>query len=466
MPNKNASFLRPYYHLTAATGRINDPNGVYIEGNLLHCYFQTDPMWPLATKRTGWGHAYTKLEAAKPEAWVHLPDALAPTVDYDDRGCYSGSAVLVDGELELFYTGNSKPGGNRRATQNLVHVSDRLTEDSVSFNQTGGSHRRSSLNPLIDGPAEGYTNHYRDPQITLRDGVWTMILGAQRVDETGAAVLYTSTDRRTWNFKGEITFDLTNAQPGGAPDLIPGGYMWECPNLVTLHDEVRGEDLDILIFLPQGLEPQGFHYANNHQCGYVVGKLEGTTFHVLRGFTELDHGFEFYAPQVAFNNSNPAIPPVMIGWLGLPDQDDQPSKDEHWMHTLTLIRELSLKDLHLYQYPRAVLPTAPELGVHDAEFEMTPGSAVNLLDANGKTAMTVSLDEERVLKLDRSGQNYHTDVDFRAVKLPETHKPTVHVVRIIVDASTVEVYVNGGSIAAASRIYPDTAIIALEVQDK
>ncbi|MDO4910494.1 MAG: glycoside hydrolase family 32 protein [Corynebacterium sp.] len=454
------SHLRPYYHLTAATGRINDPNGVYIEGNILHCYFQSDPMWPLATKQTGWGHAYTELSPGQPEAWTHLPNALYPSVDYDDRGCYSGSAVLIDGQLELFYTGNAKPGGQRRATQNLVHVTDRLTEDSHSANQTGGMHLRSELNPLIDGPAEGYTNHYRDPQITLRNGTWTMLLGAQRVDETGAAVLYTSTDRRTWDFLGEIEFDLSEAQPGGAPDMIPGGYMWECPNLVTLRDEVDGVERDVLIFLPQGLEQQGFAYANNHQCGYVVGNLEGTTFKVLRGFTELDYGHEFYAPQVAFNNSNPEIPPLMIAWMGLPDQDDQPSKVENWMHTLTLTRELSLRDGWLHQVPRAELPNNPEAGVHDLSFELKPGFEAKLIDANGATATTITLDSERVLRIDRSDQNYHTESDIRGIQLPNSN---IDQIRVIVDATTLEIYVNEGRIAAASRIYPDAPIVNIQV---
>ena len=89
---------------------------------------------------------------------------------------------------------------------------------------------------------------------------------------------------------GELEFDTTKAAPGTAPDLVPGGYMWECPNLITLRDAVTGEDLDILIICPQGLEPvttdTATHYASSDQCGYIVGKLDGTRFTVLRGFSE------------------------------------------------------------------------------------------------------------------------------------------------------------------------------------
>lgn len=460
------SFLRPQYHLTAPTGRINDPNGVYIEDNILHCYFQHDPMWPIATKQTGWGHAYTHLIPGQAESWVHLPNALYPAVDYDDRGCYSGSAVLIDGELELFYTGNAKPNGQRRATQNLVHVTDRLTADNSQHNRTGGSHIRSNLNPLIDGPAEGFTNHYRDPQLSFRDGRWIMVLGAQRVDETGSAVLYSSQDRREWDFEGEITFDLSQAQPGSAPDILPGGYMWECPNLISLTDCVDNKEYDVFIFLPQGLEPNGYAYANNHQCGYVIGHLEGTTFHVLRGFSELDCGHEFYAPQIAFNQSNPEYGKILLAWMGLPDQDDQPSKEEKWMHTLTLARQLSLHNGVLYQKPLGTLVNDPEAGVLDYEYHVEAGTTFSLVDASGKTATTISITAEGLLKIDRSHQNYHTESDIRIAQIPENpHKPTETSVsvRIIVDATTLEVFINNGALAAASRIYPDSPIQKIEI---
>ncbi len=35
-----------------------------------------------------------------------------------------------------------------------------------------------------------------------------------------------------WEFQGELNFALSDALPGLSPDILPGGYMWECPNLV------------------------------------------------------------------------------------------------------------------------------------------------------------------------------------------------------------------------------------------
>ena len=439
-------YFRPRFHLAPPSGRLNDPNGLYVEDGVLHAYYQHDPQWPTAEKRTGWGHASTPLLSDKPELWTHHPDALYPAVDYDDKGCYSGSAVLVNGELELFYTGNAKPGGHRRATQNIVHVGGRRRAD-------GGTYLRSERNPLIDGPAPGFTNHYRDPHVLWREDHWLMVLGAQRDNETGSVVLYTSEDRRAWDYAGEIQFDTSSAVLGGAPDMIPGGYMWECPNLVTLRDDVTGEDMDVLIVLPQGLEQVGDHYATNHQCGYVVGHLQGTTFTVSRGFTELDYGHEFYAPQVVHG----AQPPLMLGWMGLPDLDDQPTRQDGWVHTLTVARELHLSDGVLRQVPRASISSNNadsdlEVGASfEWSGEMPPGSELVLVDTAGDAVARLSVNGN-VVELDRQDQQYHAGGDVRRACLRGVTSAVD--VRVLVDASCLEIFIDEGRISFASRIFP------------
>lgn len=387
------SSLRPAYHVTPPQGRLNDPNGMYVDGDTLHVYYQHDPGFPFAPKRTGWAHTTTPLTGPQRLQWTHLPDALYPDASYDLDGCYSGGAVFTDGTLKLFYTGNLKIDGKRRATQNLVEV-----EDPTGL--MGGIHRRSPKNPLIDGPASGFTPHYRDPMISPDGDGWKMVLGAQRENLTGAAILYRSTDLENWEFSGEITFDLSDAQPGSAPDLVPGGYMWECPNLFTLRDEETGEDLDVLIFCPQGLDrihDEVTHYASSDQCGYVVGKLEGTTFRVLRGFSELDFGHEFYAPQVAVNGSDAWL----VGWMGLPAQDDHPTvAREGWVHCLTVPRKLHLRNHAIYQ--ELLLPEG-ESGV----IRSVLGSEPVRVDIRGN----ISLEWDGVrLSVDRGGDRRVAEV--------------------------------------------------------
>lgn len=418
---------RPKFHLSPPIGRLNDPNGLYYDNGILHAYFQHDPQWPIAQKRTGWGHAIARLDSDF-QSWEHLPDALYPAVDYDSHGCYSGCAVLVDGELELFYTGNAKTDGVRRATQNLVRVTDRHAKH-------GGTHVRSADNPLIDGPAPGFTAHYRDPQVFLRDGQWLMLLGAQRVDESGAVVLYRSNDRRSWEFLGEITFDCSNAILGNAPDMIPGGYMWECPNLIRIWDEVDQMEKDVLIILPQGLEQHGYHYANNHQCGYIVGQLDGTVFSVERGFSELDYGTEFYAPQIVHN----APEPWLMGWMGLPDQDNQPTKDAGWVHALTVVRQLRLAGGALLQQP---------FGKHQ-RIAVSRGSNLRLIDTMGEEILRFYIGQD-YLEMNRSAQTYHEGGDIRRAPLSGTGPVDV---QLLIDGSCIEAFFGKGNIAMSVRAF-------------
>ncbi|MFP7366203.1 glycoside hydrolase family 32 protein [Corynebacterium callunae] len=419
----NSASLRPNYHLTPPQGRLNDPNGVYIDGNKLHVYYQHDPGFPYAPKRTGWAHAVTELRGPNRLIWRHLPNALYPDASYDLHGCYSGGAVFQDGSLKLFYTGNLKVDGQRRATQNLVEV-----EDPTGV--MGGVHRRSALNPLIDGPAPGFTAHYRDPMISADGAGWKMVLGAQREDETGAAVLYRSNDLKNWDFSGEISFDLSEAKPGSAPDLIPGGYMWECPNLFSMHDLEMGEELDVLIFCPQGLERidgEVTHYASSDQCGYVVGRLEGTTFKVLRGFSELDFGHEFYAPQVTVSGAQTWL----IGWMGLPAQDDHPTVEaEGWVHCLTVPRRLSLKGHVLYQ--ELLLPVEEE-GV--SRFEL--GSASVRVDIRSNIVLEW---DGHVLSLDRDGDKRSVAVDHGELLIAE-------------DKSAIEISAGNGQVLCSLRAF-------------
>lgn len=345
---------RPKHHLTPPQGRLNDPNGMMLIGDELHVFYQHDPSFPAQPKRTGWGHAATTLGSG---VWRHYPDALYPGVVYDENGCYSGSAVVHDGRVRLFYTGNVKRGGERLTSQNTVDVED-------IAGPMGGIYRRRADNPAIDGPADGYTAHFRDPHVTQApDGTWRMVVGAQRDNGTGAAVLYTSTDLDTWEFAGEIEFAGLNYN-------VASAYMWECPNLLRMRDRVTGEERDVFVFCPQ--------HADSDECGYVVGTLEGLRFEVERDYTPLDYGTEFYAPQLISDSEGGAL---MLGWMGLPARDDTPSAaEEGWVHQLTLVRELSLIDGTLFTALQ--IPDAHDMLVERVALGAQPWSADLVAEEN------------------------------------------------------------------------------------
>ena len=119
--------------------------------------------------------------------------------------------------------------------------------------------------------------------------------------------------------------------------------MWECPNLFTIDDK------DILVFCPQGLKAQKYQYQNLYQAGYLIGQFNPDTLEFTHGeFHEFDMGFDFYAPQILVHENRH----ILIGWVGMPDKlQDYPTINDGWVHSLTLPRELILKNDKLYQRP-------------------------------------------------------------------------------------------------------------------
>ena len=300
----------PLVHVAPPVGRLNDPNGLLVDAGTYHAFYQFTPLH--GTRRlVYWGHS----SSTDLLHWRHRGVAVVPDSPYDASGAYSGSALVLTGAeagaaparapYQLFYTGNLKDPvtDERTASQCLVTSAD--LDDFVKW----------PANPLIADHAPGYTAHYRDPQVSRdpeRPGAYRMLIGVQRADETGAAVLYRSRDLLTWDLAGEITFP----DAGGALDDF--GFMWECPGLVTLTDEVTGLERDVLIWCPQGARPAGEEgYENVFPCVYAVGRLVGTELRECDGAVrEVDRGFEFYAPQAFARRPGEPGPVLLTGWAG------------------------------------------------------------------------------------------------------------------------------------------------------
>ena len=343
----------PLVHVAPPVGRLNDPNGLLVDAGTYHAFYQFTPLH--GTRRlVYWGHS----SSTDLLHWRHRGVAVVPDSPYDASGAYSGSALVLEGAevgaaparapYQLFYTGNLKDPvtDERTASQCLVTSAD--LDDFVKW----------PANPLIADHAPGYTAHYRDPQVSRdpeRPGAYRMLIGVQRADETGAAVLYRSRDLLTWEPAGEITFP----DAGGALDDF--GFMWECPGLVTLTDEVTGLERDVLIWCPQGARPAGEEgYENVFPCVYAVGRLVGTELRECDGTVrEVDRGFEFYAPQAFARRPGEPGPVLLTGWAGNAGEDDQPSiATGGWVHALTAARALSLRDGRLIQRPAPALPSS------------------------------------------------------------------------------------------------------------
>lgn len=439
--NKKTDY-RLRYHITPPSGLLNDPNGVCYFDDQYHAFFQWNPL-ELNHSQKVWGHAVSH-DMVHWE-FVDPPYGLLPVDKYDKDGCYSGSVLVDKDEMHVLYTGNvghGETGPNRRRTSNQIHgVYNRETK---MFDKKG---------VVIKGVPFGMTPHFRDPKMWKIDDKFFAVVGGQRKNKTGTAVVYTSKTLSRWKKIGELRTKMKKF-----------GYMWECPDIFKLDGK------DVFMFSPQGIEADGYKYQNHDQSGYVVGLFDErkALFDQFSDFEELDRGHEFYAPQTFLAQDGRRI---LIAWMGIPGEEEHPTIKEGWMHALTIPRELSMNGNRIIQKPIKELKELRQDPLEYGEFivedeiwerEELVGDTyelkvnVNVLAESFELIVKSSVRiiyqrETGVLTLERQGAHPKYK-ESRSVALNnENHELQLHV---FVDKSSIEIFVNGGKEVFTSRIFP------------
>ena len=104
---------RPAFHVTPPVGWMNDPNGFSEYQGKIHLFYQYHP-YSVTWGPMHWGHQVTEDMVH----WQECPVALAPDEDYDNEGCFSGSAIETDEGHVLLYTGVAKDESGTETVQN------------------------------------------------------------------------------------------------------------------------------------------------------------------------------------------------------------------------------------------------------------------------------------------------------------------------------------------------------------
>ncbi|WP_404388179.1 glycoside hydrolase family 32 protein [Ligilactobacillus animalis] len=423
------------YHVSAPAGWINDPNGFCYYKGYYHIFYQYHP-YSADWGPMHWGHSRSKDLVH----WESLPIALAPDTKADEDGCFSGSAIVKDDVLYLIYTGHHyyDDGDPDHFWQN----------QNLAYSTDGINFTKYENNPIIASAPEDNTHHFRDPKVWEKDGKYYMILGSQGKDGVGRAIIYRSDDLKDWQYLGEI------AKANG---LTTEGFMWECPDFFELADK------DILLLSPQGIEAQGQKYLNLFQTGYFVGNFDySTNTFEHGGFTELDHGHDFYATQTTLAPDGRRL---VFGWMDM-WESKFPEKADGWAGALTLLRELELKDDQLYMRPvkEAVQLRTAEISAwnkqvtektllceneHQAEIDLTLTT-----DQAFELAFT---DQDKQVKL-TFDQATHTFTLLNGDARYASIKPNSELkLQIFIDTSSLEIFINDGEAVFTERFYFDNA---------
>ena len=433
----------PKYHIAAPAGWVNDPNGFSFFKGKCHFFYQHYP-YGVEWGPMHWGHVVSEDLIH----WEHLPIALAPDKDFDNDGVFSGSGIEADGKLYLIYTGNI-----------LVAEGQHFQKQCLAWSDDGIHFTKSKKNPIIDVPenVDMSQGDFRDPKVWEHDGKYYALLGAKTADGAkGQVLLYESKDLENWTFKN------ISARAEGNQ-----GKMWECPNFA----EVSGQDL--LILSPMEIAPNGTKFLNNVDVVYFVGEMDYSTGIFNHGAMGIvDHGFDFYAPQVT---NTPDGRTILIGWLDMWFMP-QPEQADGWAGQMTIPRELKIKNNKLYSTPIKELEKLREhkiilkdLSIDKAtSFDGISGAAVELcltVDAKDNFSITIrntfriAYDNSGIIKINRDAA-----FDERLAGERETaispHKNLK--LRIFIDRSSVEVFVNDGEAVFSARIYPEETATGIE----
>lgn len=469
----NNEKYRPQYHYTPIRGAVSDPNGlVYFQGEY-HLFHQDGGTW---------AHAVSKDMLN----WKRLPIAL-PWNEYGH--VWSGAAVAdLKNASGLFSDSGGKgllayytsfnpdaPNGNQR-------IGLAYSKDQGRTWEYAKDRPIVIENPGKNGEEPGGWD-FRDPKV-IRDeenNRWVMVVsGGDHIR------FFTSTNLLDW----------TLTDNWGYGDYVRGG-VWECPDLFPLTVQGTTEKKWVLM-ISTGANPA----TGGSDAEYFVGSLtkDGKFVNDNPAGTVLrtDAGKEFYA-SMSFSDMQDGRR-VMLAWMS---NWDYPFAfpTSNWKGELTIPREVTLINtqdgIRLAQSPvkeleslrselysaanKVVSPSSPNLlkgmtsGAYEIEatLEIPAGSGIsefgfNVREGAGQKTVVGYKPGGSTMFVDRSLSG-ETDFSSLFSTRHETKMLTENgqiKLRILVDESSVEVFVNGGKSVFSEVIFPDPASRAMSFYTK
>ncbi|MCK6073767.1 glycoside hydrolase family 32 protein [Paenibacillus silvae] len=315
-------------HLKAPGNWMNDPNGFIFYRGEYHLFYQYFP-YGLQWGTMHWGHA------TSPDLvhWTHHKIALFPSKGYDQNGCFSGTALEVQEKLALFYTAVRYEVFNEENVHVIVNDQFEssqaliLSEDGYTFDNLAS---KKQIIPPISDAALGDRTHTRDPKVWKFRDQYYLVMGTKTADKQGKLLFYTSKDLINWSIVNTYT----------KPGL---GYMWECPDIFSLTDRISGEQRNVLLMSPEGIQP-GLLYHSHAMCSLVSFQEESCDIVIPDQLHMVDYGQDLYAPQT---NLDEAGRRVMVAWMRMPEPVEKPG-EESWIGMMALPRLIEVEQEHIY----------------------------------------------------------------------------------------------------------------------
>ena len=448
---ENTEKFRPAYHHTPAYGWMNDPNGMFYKDGVYHLYFQYNPygsMWG----NMHWGHSTsTDLINWKNEGVAIAPDAIGTifsgscVVDHNNTSGFGKGAVVA------FYTSAKQTPWGDCQTQSMAYSLD-----------NGKTFIKYENNPILTSSEKDF----RDPKVFwyAPKEHWVMMLAVGQHME-----IYSSKNLKDW--KKESNFGEGQGCHGG---------VWECPDLIELPIEGTKNKKWVLIC---NINPGGPFGGSATQ--YFVGDFDGTTF--TNNYPEetkwMDYGKDHYA-TVTWNNA-PDGRCIAIGWMSnWQYANNVPTKQ--YRSANTIARDLILfkengniflksepckemiaarkggrlvKSINVAKTETISLSPQSDNGAYEMELSINPGKSKKvsfaLLNGCGDKVQMIYDVVKKIFVMDRtkSGEVSFSN-DFPAFTEMPVGKSKELKLRLFVDKSSIEAFVDNGKFVMTNCVFP------------
>ncbi|KAH9607149.1 hypothetical protein KSS87_005074, partial [Heliosperma pusillum] len=442
-----------------------------------------------------WGHAVSK-DLIK---WVHLPLAMVADKWYDFNGVWTGSAtILPDGQIMMLYTGSTNESVQ---VQNLAYpadLSDPLLREWVKYPE----------NPVLVPPPGIYKLDFRDPTTAwmTSEGKWRITIGSKTNNKTGIALVYETTDFKTYKLLDNILHS------------VQGTGMWECVDFypVSVSDSngldtsIKGPLVKHVLKASMDDDRQDYYALGTYNEANVTWVPDNPSIDVGIGL-RYDYGGKFYASKTFYDQEKKRR--ILWGWI--PESDSEAADA---IPRTVLYDQKTGSNLILW--PVEEVETLRHKSKHFDKVVVSPGSIIPL-DVGSATEMDIvaefNVDKEAIEGLPVPSEQYscpkskgatqrgalgpfgflilaandlseHTPVYFYIVKtstgslktffcsdlsrssialdvVKDVYGSTVPVLkgeslsmRILVDHSIVEAFAQGGRTSITNRVYPTKAI--------
>ncbi|MGG1592481.1 glycoside hydrolase family 32 protein [Terribacillus saccharophilus] len=444
---------RPDFHFSSPDKWKNDPQQpIYYQGKYRY-YYLYNKDYPEGNG-TEWRHATS-------EDLIHWEDhgVAIPKYTTENGDPWTGSVVHDKnntagfGEDALIAIVTQPTGKSGRQEQYLWYSTD-----------GGNTFKQESEEPVLANPG---TEDFRDPKVIWNDekNNWIMLLAEG--DKIG---FYESADLKTWTFTGDFQTD--------------GIGVLECPDLFQL----RAPDGAVKYVL--GMSANGEGKGEPKTYAYWTGDFDGTTFTPDEENPKwLDYGFDWYG-GVTFEDGlseDEQAKRYALAWMNNWSYADQtPSmKYDGFNGTDSIVREITLQQegdgYYLASQPIAELDqlfqsadTVENIELQNETKALDISAETYRLDAdiswtenlNVGLRLRESKDHSRHLDVGIAAADGYSYVNRSHISNPDqegvyqeskapfdTEKKLAHLT-ILVDKTSVEVFVDDGEVVHSNVVFP------------